>query len=95
MHKFAFGKQPKTFDNMFQPLGANNRTGNYQLASYKTTFFEKFPSVFLPKVWNDNSTLCKHCITIASLQSLLSDVMLNRYNKSERCEYDQCPDCNN
>ena len=39
MHKFAFGKQPKTFDNMFQPLGANNRTGNYQLASYKTTFF--------------------------------------------------------
>ena len=95
MYNFAFGRQPPTFDKMFQPLGVNNRTGNYQLLNYKTNFFDKFPSVFLPKVWNDNSTLCRHCLTLSSLKSLLSDVMLDRYNKIEHCEYDQCPDCKN
>ncbi len=54
MHKFAFGKLPHTFDNMFTPLGALNRTGNYRIQFYQSRYLDQFPSAFLPRVWNDN-----------------------------------------
>ena len=93
MHNFAFGRLPNSFDKMFQPLGVNNRTGNYLLMKYKSNFFDKFPSVFLPKIWNENSAMIKHCTTINSLKTLLSDILNSKYNTSEKCKYINCPDC--
>ena len=93
MYNFAFGHLPHSFDKMFQPLGLHNRTGNYQLIQYKYTFFDKFPSVFLPKIWNSNSADIKHCTTSARLKALLSDILISKYNTTEKCNYIACPDC--
>ena len=38
MHKFAFGKQPESLNDMFIPLGSNNRNGNYCIQKYKLNF---------------------------------------------------------
>ena len=93
MHNFAFGRLPNSFDGMFKPLGLQNRKGNYYLMKYKSIFFEKFPSVFLPKIWNENSANIKHCTTLSSLKTLISDIMLSKYNDVEKCRYVNCPDC--
>ena len=93
MHKFAFGLQPPTFNDMFHPLGVNNRTGNYRLVKYNAKFFDHFPSVYLPKIWNEYSSKIKHCITITSLKSLLTDLLISKYKTRESCGFVRCPDC--
>ncbi len=93
MHNFAFGRLPNSFDGMFKPLGLQNRTGNYQLIKYKSIFFDKFPSVFLPKIWNENSANIKHCITSSLLKTTLSDIMLSKYKTVAKCTFINCPDC--
>ena len=48
MHNFAFGRLPNSFDDMFKPLGLQNRTGNYQLIKYKSNFLINFhPFIYL------------------------------------------------
>ena len=93
MHKFAFGKQPESFKDMFTPLGCNNRTGNYIISKYKTNFLDRFPSAFLPKVWNQNSSEIKNCISVLSLKRLLKERFISHYNTQEKCKYIECPDC--
>ena len=93
MHKIAFGKQPTSFENRFTPLGENNRTGNYHIKIYKSIYLDRFPSAFLPKVWNDNSNDIKRCISLSSLKTLLSDKTFSEYLSSEKCQYINCPDC--
>ena len=95
MHNFAFGRQPQSFNNMFTPLGVNNRTGNYQIKKYKSNFFDKFPSSFLPKIWNDNCKNIKHFVSSTSLKEHLLDSILSNYNLVENCNYSGCPDCQN
>ena len=93
MHNFAFGRQPRTFDTMFTPLGLQKGTGNYKLLRYKSAFFDKFPSVFLPKIWNANSAAVKQCTNSTSLKLQLTDSMVSKYNMVENCQYRECPDC--
>ena len=95
MHKIAFGKHPASFESMFTPLGATNRTGNYHIKIYKSTYLDRFPSAFLPKVWNNNSMDIKRCITLSSLKTLLSDKIISEYKSSQKCQYKNCPDCKN
>ena len=95
MHKIAFCKQPASFENMFTPLGVTNRTGNYHIKIYKSKYLDRFPSAFLPKVWNENSTDIKRCISISSLKTLISEKILSEYKSSEKCKYKNCPDCQN
>ena len=93
MHKFAFGKQPESFHNMFIPLGKNNRSGNYFITNYKLKLFDQFPTAFLPKVWNNNSNEIKNCLSIKSIKTLPSEKLISHYNLQEKCNYIQCPDC--
>ena len=93
MHDFAFGRQPQSFKNMFTPLGVQNRTGNYQITKYKSNFFDKLPSSFLPKIWNEYSKHIKHCTSSTSLKLQMSDNMISNYNLVENCNYSECPDC--
>ena len=94
MYKFAFGRLPPTFNNMFSPLGCQNRTGNYKLQMCNSNYFDRFPSVFLPKVWNDNSVLIRHCLNISSVKLIISEHILSKYNESDQCKNNICPDCN-
>ena len=54
-NKFMFnilhGKAPRSFSNMFPTLLGENRSNSFFLPSYKG----KFPSNYLPKVWNSGS----------------------------------------
>ena len=93
MHKFAHGLQPQTFNNMFQPLGVNNRTGNYRLIKYNLKLFDQFPSIYLPKIWNEYSSSIKHCTTLTSVKAILTDKFISRYKTEEFCEFERCPDC--
>ena len=53
MNKYAYATHPDTILDTFTPLKVNQRTGNYLLQKYKTNFFDKFPSVSLPRIWNE------------------------------------------
>ena len=85
MHQFAFGRLPPTFNNMFSPLGSQNRTGKYKLHLCKLNYFDRFPSVFIPKVWNEHSGLVKHCIKTTSVKSIISEHFLSNYNIYDKC----------
>ncbi len=93
MHKFAFGLQPLTFQNMFHPLGVNNRTGNYRLIKYDLKYFDQFPSIYLPKIWNEHSSCIKHCTSITSVKAILTDKFISQYKTKEFCKFVNCPDC--
>ena len=90
MHNFAFGRQPQSFNNMFTPLGVQNRTGNYQITKYKSNFFDKFTSAFLPEIWNENCGDIKHCTSSTSPKQQISIIMSSNYNLVEHCNYLGC-----
>ena len=93
MHKYAYARHPDTILDTFTPLGLNNRTGNYLLQKYKAHFFNKFPSVTLPKIWNDQKPEIKNCLSFSSVKRKLKDKFLNIYDESVKCKYINCPDC--
>ena len=94
MYKYGHGLQPRSFENMFTPCNNNDRTGDYKLQLIKRKFLDKFPSVFLPKIWNANSHNVKHAMTLGSLKSQIKTYCIDHYNKNERCNFPLCPDCN-
>ena len=93
MYKYGHGLQPPSFNNMFTPCNNNDRTGDYKLLLCKGNFFERFPSVFLPKLWNLNSNNVKHAMSLGSLKSQIKSYYINHYNKDEKCDFPLCPDC--
>ena len=94
MYKYGHGLQPKSFANMFIPCNNNDRTGDYKLQLCKGSFLDKFPSVFMPRVWNYNSNNIKHAMSLGSLKSQIKTLYISHYNKYEKCSYPLCPDCN-
>ena len=94
MYKYGHGLQPHTFNEMFIPCNNNDRTGDYKLKLYKSNFFERFPSVFLPKIWNLNSHNIKHAMSLSSLKCQINSYYIDHYNEFEKCSFPLCPDCN-
>ena len=68
MHKFAYGRIPPAINNLFDPLAINSRTGNYKLPKYKFTFFDKFPTTILPKMWNKQKSEIKNTLSYNSVK---------------------------
>ena len=93
MHKFAYGRIPPAINNLFDPLAINSRTGNYKLPKYKFTFFDKFPTTILPKMWNKQKSEIKNTLSYNSVKNKLTDLFLSNYNNNVRCNYQDCPDC--
>ena len=56
---YHYGKLPVSFNNKFTPLMGSNRTLSYRINVAKNKSLEKFPTNFLPKIWNSTSTDCK------------------------------------
>ena len=94
MYKYCHGLQPLTFKDMFTPCNNNDRTGDYKLKLCKTHFLDRFPSVFLPKYWNENSQNIKHAMSLKSLKSQINTYYINHYNKFRKCDSPFCLDCN-
>ena len=93
MHKFAYGRIPPLIDDLFEPLAINSRTGNYKLPKYKQSFFDKFPTAFLPKIWNKQSTEIKNTLSYNSVKNKLIDLFISKYESTIKCNYVDCPDC--
>ena len=93
MHKYAYARLPVSILDTFTPLGTNNRTGNYLLQKYKSSFFDKFPSVSLLKIWNQQKTDIKNCLSENSVKTKTKQNIFNNYDKHVKCNYSECPDC--
>ena len=93
MHKYAYARLPVSMLDTFTPLGTNNRTGNYLLQKYKTNFFEKFPSVTLLKIWNQQKSDIKNCLSESSVKNKIKENILQTYETNVTCNYSDCPDC--
>ena len=93
MHQYAYARLPVSILNTFTPLSVNNRTGNYLLQKYKSTFFDKFPSVSLLKIWNQQKKDIKNCLSYSSVKYKVQDDIFNKYENNVKCKYLNCPDC--
>ena len=94
MHKYAFARLPPSLLDMFTPLKTNSRNGKYLIKKYKGMFFEKFPSVFLPKLWNTHSDIIKNILKLTQVKNKIKSEMINNYYfYKDHCNYTQCPDC--
>ena len=93
MHKFAYGRIPPSINSLFDPLAINSRTGNYKLPKYKQSFFDKFPTAFLPKLWNQQQSDIKNNLSYKSAKNKLTDGLLSKYENIVQCCYANCPDC--
>ena len=93
MHKYAYARHPVSILDTFTPLGVNNRTGNYLLQKYKHNYFDKFPSVSLPKLWNAQKSEIKNCLSYSSVKRKLQQNIFDSYINNVKCKYHNCPDC--
>ena len=93
MHNFAYARLPPTMLDMFTPLKTNSRNGNYLLKKYKSSFFDRFPSTFLPKIWNNNSNNIKNILKTSSVKTKLKNEIFSKYTDQEACNFALCPDC--
>ena len=93
MHKYAYARHPDTILNTFTPLKVNQRTGNYLLQKYKTSFFDKFPSVSLPRIWNEQKPDIKNCLSFSSVKTKIQCTIISMYEERIKCQYVNCPDC--
>ena len=85
--------QPKRFNKMFSSLGKRNRSGKYKFHMFKLNYFDRFPSVFLPKNLNEHSVWIEHCLKTTRVKPIISDYFLSRYTFAQ-CRNIICPYCN-
>ena len=93
MHKFAYGRIPPSINDLFEPLARNSRTGNCKLPKYKQSFFYKFPTAFLPKMWNKQANEIKNTLSLNSAKNKLIESFLSKYENITKCNLQYCPDC--
>ena len=79
--------------DMFTPLKVNNRNGQYLLQKYKFNFFDKFPLVALLRIWNDQKSDIKNCLSTSSVKTKIKDNLISCYESVVKCNYHNCPDC--
>ena len=94
MHKYAYARHTNSILDTFTPLSVNNRTGNYLLQKYKCNFFDRFPSVALLKIWNEQKNEIKNCLSFSSVKLKVKQKLLENYEDVVKCKYSGCPDCN-
>ena len=79
MQKFVNSNLPSSFSGMFLPLSEPNRTRKLIAARPRNKFLEQFPSVFLPKIWNDLDLNFKMIKKTESFKKELSCNLLASY----------------
>ena len=92
MHNYSYTRLPNCLLNIFTPLKNNQRNGSYLLKKYKGNFMDRFPSVYLPKIWNHHSKDIRNNIKLSSVKCKLKKDLISGYNVYEKCDYVCCPD---
>ena len=93
MYKYAHGLQPSSFNDMFIPLRSHNRNGKYHIHERYSKSIDKFPSIFLPKTWNENSMEFKQEYNLNKFKAYIMQSFLSDYEDTIRCKNKYCPDC--
>ena len=93
MHKYSYTRLPNCLLNLFTPLKNNQRNGNYLLKKYKGKYMDRFPSIFLPKIWNHYSKDIRNILSQGSVKNKIKSDLISGYNRYEKCDYELCPDC--
>lgn len=83
MHKYVNQNLPSSFNGMFQPLSEPNRTKKFVTARPRSKFLEQFPSVHLPKIWNDLSLDLKNTTKLISFKNKLFCDLVAAYSSNE------------
>ena len=93
MHKNFNGKQPESFEGIFNVLPGTNRTKNFQIEILKSNFLAQFPTAFLPRIWNSNSLSMKYLVSHNSFKKSLYQSFVDSYHTRVNCNDPGCPDC--
>ena len=79
---------------MCTPLQTNSRNGNYLLKKYQGKYLDRFPSAFLPKVWNETPKYIKNTLDMNPAKTKMRKLFFSSYESLPiECNYEQCPDC--
>ena len=94
MHNYVYARLPNCLLNMFTPLKTNGRNGNYLLKKYKGIYLDRFPSSYLPKVWNNVSNEIKNTHKLSLAKSKIKKNIFSNYKDAHiKCDFTLCPDC--
>ena len=94
MHNYAYACLPNSLLNMCTPLKTNSRNGNYLFKKYKGKYLDRFPSAFLPKIWNETPKEIKNTLESKLAKNKIKKNIFASYDiKEQICTYASCPDC--
>ena len=79
MYKYRNGLLPKSFQEMFTPCNAPNRTNSYKVIKSRLSFLDQFPNAYLPKTWNELSGPLKELETLSAFKKSLKETLLSLY----------------
>ena len=79
------GKQPNSFEDMFQLLPGINRTKCFKLEILKSKPMEYFPAATLPRTWNSLNQELKDVVSIKGFKNQLSQSLISSYQSTVRC----------
>ena len=79
MYKYKNDLLPRSFQDMFTPCNAPNRTNSYKVVKSRISFLDQFPNAYLPKTWNALSIPVKEPQTLNVFKKTLKDTLLSQY----------------
>ena len=79
MYKYKNDLLPRSFQDMFTPCNAPNRTNSYKVIKSRISFLDQFPNAYLPKTWNALSIPVKESQTLNVFKKTMKDTLLSQY----------------
>ena len=79
MYKYKTNLLPRSFQDMFTPCNAPNRTNSYKVIKSRISFLDQFPNAYLPKTWNDLNINLKESETLNIFKNSLKKTLLAQY----------------
>jgi hypothetical protein len=79
MHSYYNARCPTSFNNFLTPFRGENRTKSFVLDPLIKRSLERFPSYFLPKVWNSLAIELKRESSFSLFKANLKQLSLSKY----------------
>ena len=80
MYKYKNNLLPNSFQNMFTPCNAPNRTNSFKVIKSRISFLDQFPNAFLPTIWNSLRVTLKESETLNKFKKSLKETLLSQYD---------------
>ena len=93
MFKYTSNQLPESFNNMFLPFNAPNRTLSYKIPRSRTSHLRQFPLPSLPRNWNMEPLDTKLSASLNQFKTKLLSSITDNYSAHVRCNRALCRDC--